>query len=1284
VDISGATDSTFVTPALTTATSYRAHVNGSGCPQVTSTVASVSIIPLSEGGTISANPSTICSGETSVLTLSGYVGTIQWQTDESGSFKDIPNEKNPTYTTPALNSSTSYRAIVTSGSCSPEKSSPTLITVVPSSVSGVAKATPSTVCNGGTSKITLTGYVGDKFQWQSDASGVFKDIPGATSPDYTTPALTSTTSYRVVVTNGNCSSNISNQVTITITPVLNGGTATAVQSPICKGTFATIKLTGQSGSIQWQTNASGTFKDIPGAFTNTLTTSTLTVPTTFRAVLTSGGCAPVYSNPVDIGIIPASVGGVATAKHTTVCNGEKDTIVLTGHTGSIQWEIDTNGVYVPIPGATGSTYITPPMTVSASYHAVVTSSGCASAISAEAFVSVAPGSKGGVATATAMKICSGATTTLSLNGYIGAIHWQSDATGVFTDIPGATGMTYTTGPLKTATSFKAVVSNGSCPAASSNVLTITITPALSGGTASANPTAVCKGTSSTITLKDHSGAVRWQTNTSGTWVDIDTLNAIDTFYVTPALLIPTSYRALVSSSGCASNTSNVVNISVLPASTAGSAVASPSSICSGETTTINLTGYTGTIQWQSNATGIFVNVAGATGNSLKTPALLKATSFRAVVTNGTCKADTSTTALVSIIPQAVGGTPEATASTVCTGGTTTIKLTKYTGNNIQWQRDSAGVFVDIKGAVGISYSTLPLVAAATYRAKVNTGNCPFAVSAPITISVTDELEGGMATVVPATVCNGTSTTVNLANYKGLIQWQRDSAGVFVNIPGANSTPYTTIALTANTRFLAMVSSGNCPTVYSNIVTAYVTPKLSAGVITAMPSTICSGETTKLKINGHTGNVQWQKDSAGVFVNIPGQTADTCRVPVLVQSTWFRAKISSGSCTPVTTDSVMINVNVVPAPTGDTVQQFCSVTNPVVSNLKVDATTDTIKWYAAPVGGTALAGSTPLINGASYYATRSAYGCETYKRFKVKVTVFKSATITTQPKNVATCPGLNAQFTVKADGTTLTYKWMVDETGTGFNYKYLSDNLTYKGTHTDTLKVLNVSNAMNGYSFKCVVKGNCSSADSSNSEGVALIISPNTLVTQQPTSIAMCYNDAAIFTVNATGSALSYQWQVDSTAAFINLKNDTTYNSTTTSSLKIKAFTPAMEKYKYRCVITSALCGTTVNSQEVTLVFDPECNVYPVNIPTGFSPNDDGVNDKLVIEGLENYPGSVVRIFNVWGDLVYEKTDYKNDWDAKANVKNVVGEGKLPAGTYYIYVDLKNGKKSKATFLIIKY
>jgi gliding motility-associated-like protein len=1283
VDMPGEHDSTLITPPLSVATNYRAHVNGSGCPQVTSTVASVSIIPLSVGGIVNASPSTICSGETSTLTLSGNVGSIQWQSDETGVFADIPGQNGQSYTTPPLTNSTSYQAIVTSGSCSSDKSTTTLVSVVPSSASGFAKATPSTVCNGGTSKLTLTGYVGDKIQWQTDATGSFQDIPGATNAEYTTPGLSVSTTYRAVVSNGNCASIVSNTITITITPVLNGGTASAVQSTICKGTFATIKLVGQSGSIQWQTNASGTFKDINSANSNTLNTPNLTVPTSYRAELKSGGCAPQYSNTVTIFIIPSSVGGVATPKYATICSGEKDTITLTGHTGSIQWQIDTSGSFVNIAGATAAFYETLPLTVATSYRAVVTSSGCAPANSSEAFVSVAPASKPGIATASALKVCSGATSTLTLTGYIGAIHWQSDATGIFADLPGGTGMTCTTPPLYTTTSFRALVTNGNCRTLASNVLTIKITPALSGGTTSANPTTVCKGTSSTLSLKDHSGAVHWQTNSSGSWIDIDTLVATDTFYITPPLLIPTSYRALVWSKGCASATSTPVTVSVSPASTAGSAIAVPSSICNGETTTINLTGYAGTIKWQTNTTGKFLDIPLATGSSYTTPPLTKSTAYRAIVKNGSCLSDSSNIVVISIVPPSVGGLPTATASTVCVGGTTTITLTKYTGTSIQWQKDSSGTFVDIKGGLGTSYSTLPLSGPTTYRAKVTNGNCPPAISSPITILVTDELEGGMATVVPSTVCDNTPTTINLANYKGSIQWQTNASGSFVNIPGALTTPYTTPPLTVNTQYRALVTSGNCPAVFSNTVTAYVTPKLSPGMITATPSTICAGENTKLKIKGYTGNVQWQRDSSKVFVNIPGQTADTCMISQLTSSTNFRAKISSGNCAPVYADSITINVNVVTSPAGDSVQKFCSLVVPTIKDLAAGSAGDSIKWYTVPTGGTALAPSTPLVNGGVYFATRSAFGCESYKRLKVTVTVFKSANVMTQPNNVTTCPGLTARFSVAGDGTGLTYKWMVSETGVG-NYKYVTDNTTYKGSNTDTLKILNVSGFMNGFSYKCVVKGTCSPADSALSTDVVLTVSSNTAINQQPASISMCYGNSASFNVNASGAGLTYQWQVDSTSVFLNLKNDTTYKNTTTFALKISAFSPSMENYKYRCVITSPVCGTIVYTDPVTISFDENCNVYPLTVPTGFSPNGDGVNDKLVIGGIENYPGAVLRIYNSWGDLVYEQADYKNDWDAKANVKNVVGAGKLPAGTYYIYVDLKNGKKGKATFLLIKY
>jgi gliding motility-associated-like protein len=69
----------------------------------------------------------------------------------------------------------------------------------------------------------------------------------------------------------------------------------------------------------------------------------------------------------------------------------------------------------------------------------------------------------------------------------------------------------------------------------------------------------------------------------------------------------------------------------------------------------------------------------------------------------------------------------------------------------------------------------------------------------------------------------------------------------------------------------------------------------------------------------------------------------------------------------------------------------------------------------------------------------------------------------------------------------------------------------------------------------------------------------------------------------------------------------------------------------------------------------------INIPEGFSPNRDGVNDNFVI--IKPY-GTILEleIFNRWGNVVYTSTNYNNDWDGKGT-KNFIGQD-LPDGGYY--------------------
>ena len=93
---------------------------------------------------------------------------------------------------------------------------------------------------------------------------------------------------------------------------------------------------------------------------------------------------------------------------------------------------------------------------------------------------------------------------------------------------------------------------------------------------------------------------------------------------------------------------------------------------------------------------------------------------------------------------------------------------------------------------------------------------------------------------------------------------------------------------------------------------------------------------------------------------------------------------------------------------------------------------------------------------------------------------------------------------------------------------------------------------------------------------------------------------------------------------------------------------------------------------------------------GISVDGNGENDKFVIEGIESYPDNVLRIFNRWGVLVYEKRGYNNEDDAFVGLSNgrvvISKDTKLPQGTYYYvleYIDELGAKHRKASWLYIK-
>ena len=173
-------------------------------------------------------------------------------------------------------------------------------------------------------------------------------------------------------------------------------------------------------------------------------------------------------------------------------------------------------------------------------------------------------------------------------------------------------------------------------------------------------------------------------------------------------------------------------------------------------------------------------------------------------------------------------------------------------------------------------------------------------------------------------------------------------------------------------------------------------------------------------------------------------------------------------------------------------------------------------------------------------------------------------ITKQPVDYSGAIGDTAKFTVTATGAGLTYQWQYDN-GSGWKDSGMT------GAKTSTLSVP-VTEARNGQKYRCII--NDANGKTLTSNAAVLIVT--TKITKQPVDYSGAIGDTAKFTVTATGTGLTYQWQYNSGSGWKN--SNVTGSKTNTLSV---AVTEGRNGLKYRCVIKDAN-GKTFNSDAVTL------------------------------------------------------------------------------------------------------
>ncbi|MES2328650.1 MAG: cadherin-like beta sandwich domain-containing protein [Bacteroidota bacterium] len=235
-----------------------------------------------------------------------------------------------------------------------------------------------TICSGTSTQLSPTGSF-------NSGSAVFKWYDASTNGNLvgtgvlTTPALTSTTSYFVDVTNSTtgCASSSRADVEVVVNPLPTINSVTGSLT-ICEGTSTTLTASSDAPAptFRWYRTLTGGTQFGTGA---TINTGILTGTTTFYVEAESNGCTSAVRTPVTVTVNPLAIINAAT--NSVSCPGGNDgsiTVNVTSGTAPYQYSKDgglnfqgsnvfaglTAGTYsIVVKSSTGCSSIAQPVTV---------------------------------------------------------------------------------------------------------------------------------------------------------------------------------------------------------------------------------------------------------------------------------------------------------------------------------------------------------------------------------------------------------------------------------------------------------------------------------------------------------------------------------------------------------------------------------------------------------------------------------------------------------------------------------------------------------------------------------------------------------------------------------------------------------------------------------------------------------------------------------------------------------------------------------------------------------
>lgn len=386
--IGGTGTTTFTTPVINTTTVYYAEVRNltAGCLSVirTPVTATINQLPNAAIGTDNSR----CGSGTVTISAAANAGeTIDWFSSLTAT---TTIGTGLSYTTPSISNTSIYYAEVrnTTTGCISSVRIPVNATI--NNIPNTPITTGDSKCGPGSLTLTATPRTDETIDWYDQS------VNGTlllTSNSFTTPLITSTTTYFAEVRNLNtgCLSAIRTAVLAEIITTPNP--AIAVNNKRCGPGAVTISATvGSNETIDWYAAASGGSILINGSSTTTFTTPIITSITSYYAEVRStsaAGCVSLTRTPV-LAVIN-DIPNPPTAINNAICGPGSVSIAASVSTGeTVDWFSQASSGSILNNGSGVTAYNTSSINTNTFYYAETRNiaTGCVSVTRTEVIATI--------------------------------------------------------------------------------------------------------------------------------------------------------------------------------------------------------------------------------------------------------------------------------------------------------------------------------------------------------------------------------------------------------------------------------------------------------------------------------------------------------------------------------------------------------------------------------------------------------------------------------------------------------------------------------------------------------------------------------------------------------------------------------------------------------------------------------------------------------------------------------------------------------------------------------